>query len=215
MKEYRKIDNVFKFDEKYRIVVGYNDVYNVLKNIEWIGTEKVDGTNIRIYWDGHNIGIAGRTDKAEIPKHLMNYLSSIFLTQEMEYVFEQMFGEKEVYLFGEGYGYKIQKDGEKYFADRINVGFILFDVTVNGYDLSRENVESIADKLNLDVVPIVFKGTLDDALEFVKGNPHSTLGDSTHEMEGLVLQPSVLLFDHKLRPIKCKLKYRDVAKAGV
>ena len=212
MKEYQKIDNIFKFDEKYREIVGMTDTYLTLKDLEWIGTEKVDGTNIRIYWDGHDIKIGGRTNKAQIPTHLMEYLTNVFLNDEMEYVFEQMFGDKEVYLFGEGYGYKIQADGDKYFSDRKTVGFILFDVNINGFDLSRENVIDIADKLNLDYVPIVFRGTLDKAIEFVKEHHNSNLGDYSHEMEGLVLQPSILLYDKNKKMIKCKCKYRDVIK---
>lgn len=212
MKEYMKINNIFKFDEKYRTIVGMTDTYKTLKDIEWIGTEKVDGTNIRIYWDGHEIQVAGRTDKAQIPTHLMEYLSNTFLTKEMEYVFEQMFGEKETYLFGEGYGYKIQANGDKYFIDRKQVGFILFDVNINGFDLSRDNVNGIAEKLGLDVVPVVFRGTLDEAIDFVKQHPQSNLGDWSHEMEGLVLQPSIQLYDYQHKLIKCKCKYRDVIK---
>ena len=212
MKEYMKINNIFKFDEKYRTIVGMTDTYKTLKNIEWVGTEKIDGTNIRIYWDGHNIQIAGRTEKSQIPNHLMEYLSSVFLTQEMEYVFEQMFGEKETYLFGEGYGFKIQTNGGLYFEERKNVGFILFDVNINGYDLSRDNVNNIAEKLGLKCVPVIFKGTLDEAINFVKNNPMSTLGNNEHEMEGLVLQPNILLYDKDKKLIKCKCKYRDVIK---
>ena len=162
-----------------------------MRNIEWIGTEKVDGTNIRIYWDGHKIQIAGRTEKSQIPEHLMNYLSNLFLTQEMEYVFEQMFGEKETYLFGEGYGCKIQANGDEYFEDRKSVGFILFDVNIGGFDLSSDNVNDIAEKLGLKSVPVVFRGTLDDAIKFVKKHNDSTLGNGSHEMEGLVLQPII------------------------
>ena len=213
MKEYQKISNIFKFDEKYRTIIGMTDTYQSLRNIEWIGTEKVDGTNIRIYWDGYKIQIAGRTERSQIPDHLMNYLSNLFLTQEMEYVFEQMFGEKEVYLFGEGYGYKIQANGDKYFEDRKNVGFILFDVNIDfANDLSRDNVNDIAEKLGLKSVPVVFRGTLDDAIEFVKKHHMSTLGDSSHEMEGLVLQPIIQLYDSKHKLIKCKCKYGDVIK---
>ena len=212
MKEYQKINNIFKFDEKYRTIIGITDTYQALKDIEWIGTEKVDGTNIRIYWDGHKIQIAGRTEKSQIPNHLMNYLSNLFLTQEMEYVFEQMFGEKETYLFGEGYGFKIQTNGDKYFEDRKNVGFILFDVNINGFDLSRDNVNDIAEKLGLKSVPVVFEGNLNEAIEFVKKHPMSTLGDNSHEMEGLVLQPIIQLCDSKHNLIKCKCKYVDVIK---
>ncbi len=215
MKEYQKINNIFKFDERYRNIVGMADTYQILRNIEWIGTEKVDGTNIRIYWDGYKIQIAGRTEKSQIPDHLMNYLSNLFLTQEMEYVFEQMFGEKEAYLFGEGYGFKIQTNGDKYIADN-KCGFIVFDINIDGWDLKRKDVDDIANKLGLPSVPVVFEGTLDEAIEFVKKHHMSTLNGGLHEMEGIVLVPrDIQLYDNKHKLIKCKCKYRDMLKAGL
>ena len=42
-KEYQKIGNVFKFDEKFRTIVGLNEPFETLKNIMWEGTEKIDG----------------------------------------------------------------------------------------------------------------------------------------------------------------------------
>lgn len=210
MKEYPKISNVFKFDEKYRCIVGKTETYEVLKNIKWYGTEKVDGTNIRIYWDGHTIQIAGRTERSIIPNHLMEHLSNIFLTKEMEYVFEQLFEDKEVYLFGEGYGVKIQTGGDLYSP---TPKFILFDVNINGYDLKREDVNDIASKLGLDSVPVVFEGTLDEAIDYVKQHHMSTI-NSNHEMEGLVLTPCIQLYDSKGHLIKCKCKYQDLKKVG-
>lgn len=214
MKEYMKISNIFKFDEKYRTILGMTEICDALKDIQWIGTEKIDGTNIRIYWDGHAIEIAGRTDKTQIPSHLLEYLKSIFLTVEMEYVFEQMFGEKETYLFGEGYGFKIQDNGGAYFKNNKDVGFVLFDVNIDGFDLSRNNVNNIAQKLGLEAVPVIFKGTLNEAINYVKQHHMSTLGNNDHEMEGLVLQPVIKLYDERHKPIKCKCKYRDVVKLG-
>lgn len=208
MKEYMKIQNVFKFDEKYRKIIGLNEPYEMLKNIEWYGTEKVDGTNTRICWDGHRISILGHTDKSQLPNHLVDYLSKLFLTPEMEYVFEQIFEDKEVVIYGEGYGNKIQADGEKYTND---VGFIVFDININGFWLLRENVENICERLNLSIVPIVFRGTLDEAKKFVLNHPASTLSNE-HEMEGLVLRPKVQLYDVKGHLITCKLKYRDIIK---
>ena len=217
MKEYLKINNIFKFDEKYRNIVGMTDTYQALKNLVWQGTEKVDGTNIRVHWDGHYISYAGRTDRAEIPTSLQNALDFIFAANEMEYVFEQMFGEKEVTLYGEGYGYKIQANGGAYVDSYDNpVKFILFDVEIDDYYLSRENVNEIADKLGLDKVPVVFEGTLDEAIEYVKKHHMSTLGSHIHEMEGLVLQPKgLVLYDQKKKPLKCKCKYRDLEKGGL
>lgn len=208
MKEYMKIQNVFKFDEKYRKIIALNEPYEMLKNIEWYGTEKVDGTNTRICWDGHRISILGHTDKSQLPNHLVDYLSKLFLTPEMEYVFEQIFEDKEVVIYGEGYGNKIQADGEKYTSD---VGFIVFDININDFWLLRENVENICERLNLYIVPIVFRGTLDEAKKFVLNHPASTLSNE-HEMEGLVLRPKVQLYDVKGHLITCKLKYRDIIK---
>lgn len=209
MKEYLKINNLFTFDEKYRTIKGMSDTYNALKNLVWEGTEKVDGTNIRVHWDGHEISYAGRTDKAQIPTELQNALDFIFANKEMEYVFEQMFGEKTVTLYGEGYGPKIQNGGT--YSDETK--FILFDVEIDDFYLSRDNVNQIANKLGLDRVPVIFSGTLDEAIEYVKKHPMSTLGNHTHEMEGLVLQPlGIVLYDNKKKPLKCKCKYRDIEK---
>ena len=209
MKEYLKINNLFTFDEKYRTIKGMSDTYKTLKNLIWEGTEKVDGTNIRVHWDGHEISYAGRTDKAQIPTELQNALDLIFANKEMEYVFEQMFGEKTVTLYGEGYGPKIQNGGT--YSDETK--FILFDVEIDDFYLSRENVNQIADKLGIDKVPVVFYGTLDAAIEYVKEHHMSTLGNHNHEMEGLVLQPfGLVLYDNKKKPLKCKCKYRDIEK---
>ena len=209
MKEYIKINNLFKFDEKYRTIVGMSETYDALKNIIWEGTEKIDGTNIRIYWDGHKIEFSGRTDKSTIPDELKVLLEKLFLTQEMEYVFEQLFEDKDVILYGEGYGPKIQKGGD-YSKD---TKFILFDIEINDFYLSRKDVNEIAERLGIDSVPVVFKGTLDEAIAFVKEHHMSTLGEHQHEMEGLVLQPmDIVLYDNKKKPLKCKCKYRDIVK---
>ena len=214
-KEYQKIGNVFKFDEKFRTIVGLNEPYETLKNIIWQGPEKIDGTNIRIHWDGHDITYAGHTNKAQIPTNLDNYLKETFLTDEMEYVFEQLFGESEVYIFGEGYGYKIQANGDKYLKDN-KCGFIIFDINIGGWDLKRSNVEDIAAKLGIPSVPVVFEGTLDEAKAYVAKHQMSTLNSGLHEMEGIVLVPrDVQLYDNKHKLIKCKCKYRDMLKAGL
>lgn len=208
MKEYRKIPNVFKFDEKYKKVIGLNEPFNSLSKLTWIGTEKVDGTNIRIHWDGHKIEIGGRTDKAEFQADLKTYLDSIFLTEEMEYIFEQVFGEKDVMIFGEGYGPKIQNGGT--YSDTPK--FIVFDIDINGYHLNRTKINEVSEKLGLDSVPIVFSGDIYDAIKFVGNNPSSRI-NAKHEMEGLVLELEDLdIYDSKGERIKCKCKYRDIKK---
>ena len=214
LREYFKISNLFKFDEKYKNIVGLNDDFNYLKDNIWIGTEKIDGTNIRICWDGHRISIMGHTTKSIIPSNLIEYLNSLFLTQEMEYVFEQMFQEKEVCIYCEGYGYKIQTNGNKYIKNK-ECSIIIFDVFINGFYLRRENVNDIASKLGLQSVPIVFEGTIKEAVEFVSQHQMSTLNGGLHEMEGIVLETKYPLYNAKGFPIKCKIKYQDLVKAGL
>lgn len=207
---YRKIANVFSFDEKYREIKGINEPYNTLKNIEWIGTEKIDGTSVVVHYDGERIEFGGHTAKSQLPDSLIKYLTDTFMTKEMEYVFEQLFEDKEVYIYGEGFGSKIQANGDKYIKD--GVGFIVFEINIDGFDLSRENINDIASKLGLPFVPEVFKGTLDEAIDFVSKHPNSAYNEA-HEMEGLVLQPTVTLYDSKKKLIKCKCKWCDIKES--
>ena len=168
MKEYNKIDTVFERDMNgsKKLIEGEfrSEAVKYLARCTWRFTEKIDGTNIRIHWDGHKITFGGRTERANIPAHLVNKLSEIFLGNETEELFEQKFGEKEVILFGEGYGVKIQNGGDY----RPDVGFILFDVMIGENYQPRETVEEIAKCFGLEIVPIIMEGTIAEAVYFVK-----------------------------------------------
>ena len=183
-----------------------NPTVEYLKDCEWQFTEKVDGTNIRVLWNGHNVEFGGRTDKAIIPKPLEEKLKELFSSYETEQIFEQHFGEKEVFLFGEGYGGKIQGVGNQY---REDVDFILFDVMINGNYQPRENVESIAKTFGIDVVPIVLEGTLQKGVDYVKTNRKSFVARNGAEIEGLVARPKLELQDRTGNRVIVKIKYRD------
>jgi len=140
----------------------------------------------------------------------------LFKVPEMEYIFEQVFGESKAYVFGEGFGGGIQKSGGDYVEDGTSVGFIVFDVQIDGWDLDRANTTDVANKLGLPSVPVCFEGTLDEAKQFVSEHHMSTLNGGKHEMEGLVLVPrDIQLYDKKHHLIKCKCKYRDMVRAGL
>lgn len=208
MKEYHKIETVFERDMQgtKKLIEGKfrNETIEFLKDCPWQFTEKIDGTNIRVHWDGHKIAFGGRTERAQIPTHLLSKLQAMFLNNETEELFEQMFGEKEVILFGEGYGNKIQKVGNLYST---GVHFILFDVMVNGMYLARNNVESIATSLGVDVVPIVLEGSISDAVEFVKKHPNSTIGQAP--MEGVVGRPKIEILTRSGERLIVKIKVCD------
>lgn len=204
--EYTKIPNIFKREEhgNNKLIEGDYSTPELeyLANVPWVWTEKVDGTNIRVVWDGHSVSFGGRTDKAQIPAHLVNKLNELFGGTNKEEIFEQKFGETPVILFGEGFGEKIQKGGGLYGA----VDFILFDVFC-GMWLKRDAVEDIADTFGIRAVPIVNTGTLPEAVEYIRQHPKSSLRDA--ELEGIVCRPLHELADRRGNRIIVKIKCRD------
>ena len=66
----------------------------LLAGIDWIFTEKIDGTNIRVIWDGYRVSFAGRSDNAQIPPVLLAWLESRFGGPDNEQLFEQKFGDE-------------------------------------------------------------------------------------------------------------------------
>ena len=206
--KYHKIEGLYAREEStMRLLNGVfrNPAVEYLKDNEWIFTEKIDGMNTRVYWDGHRVSFAGRTDRAVMPYELYERLQSLFGGEATEQMFEQLFGEKEVILYGEGYGRKIQKGGA-YIP--YGVDFILFDVMINGRFLERANVVDIANALGVNCVPEVFVGTIDEAVAFVKARPDSTIG--TAKMEGLVGVPRINLYDRHGHRIIVKIKVSDM-----
>lgn len=210
MTEYTKIETIFERDMEgtKKLIEGKfrNETVEFLKDNTWYGTEKIDGTNIGIVWDGHKVSYQGRTERASIPAHLMNKLIEMFGGTVNEELFEQKFGEMQVILFGEGYGAKIQKGGGNYRSD---VSFILFDVYLPEQNLwlKRDAIEDIAKTFGINVVPIVYEGNIADAVEFVKSKPKSTIG--VGDMEGIVCKPAVDMLDRMGRRLIVKIKVCD------
>lgn len=110
-------------------------------------------------------------------------------------------------LFGEGFGRKIQKGGGNYIPD--GVDFILFDVYLPESDLwlQRDAIEDIASVFNIRVVPMIMTGTVNQAVEFIKEHPKSTIGNAM--MEGLVGTPICGLRDRQGKRIITKVKVCD------
>jgi len=207
MVEYHKIEGLFKRDEMTKKLLANefrNETVDMLKNCEWEFTEKIDGTNVRVVWDGHKVSFYGRTDRAVLPGRLLAALETAFGGEVNEQIFEEHFGETEVTLYGEGYGAKIQNGGD-YRSDN---AFILFDVQIGDLFLTRKDVECIAQYFGVDVVPIVLRGTIEDGIRFVKARPNSTIG--TAKMEGVVGRPRVELRDRRGNRVIVKIKVRDM-----
>jgi len=197
MKQYHKIQTVFLRDPENRhktLLDGQwaKPEFGILKDIEWTYTEKIDGTNIRIMWDGENVRFGGKTDNAQIPTVLISTLQDTFTKEIMLAAFPEA---TEACLYGEGYGMKIQKGGN-YIPDKAD--FILFDVKIGEWWLLRESVEEISNNLNVGIVPILGKGSLTNAIEMVKEGFTSTISHNKEYIaEGLIMKPSTELFNRK------------------
>ncbi len=209
MKQYHKIEGLFKRDmegDKQLIEGSFrNECVEYLKDNVWQWSEKIDGTNVRIGWDGHKVSFGGRTDNAQMPMPLMERLQELFSGDTNEELFEQKFGEDQVILYGEGYGGKIQSGG----AYNPTQDFILFDVMVGDVFLERENIEDIANAFGIKVVPIILKGTIQEAIDYVKTKPNSVISVEKKESEGLVGVPKVRLTDFRGNRIIVKIKVKD------
>ena len=207
--EYHKIQTVFKRDRANKnktLLEGEWTLpeFEYLANNEWVFTEKVDGTNIRVMYKNGRILFAGRTDNSNMPTPLVNRLEDLFADGVER--FQRVFGDSTVCLYGEGYGDRIQK-GRKYRPDQ---DFVLFDVLVDGWWLRREDVDDVARKFNLDSVPVVGTGTLYDMVENAKNGIQSTWGD--FQAEGYVARPRVELKTRGGERIITKIKCRDFPK---
>lgn len=209
MKEYIKIETPFQRDMNgsKKLIEGAwrNETVEYLKDNPWVFTEKIDGTNISVDWDGHAVSFYGRTERASIPAPLANFLFATFGGPVNEQMFEQVFANSHVILYGEGYGPKIQNGGDY----REDVSLILFDIYFPEQDLwlKREAVENIARSFGIDAVPIIFTGTIQDAIDYVKTAPQSRFG--TAKMEGLVGRPAVEVRDRRGNRVITKIKVRD------
>lgn len=210
---YIKINTPFERDTEgtKKLIEGKfrNETVEYLKNNTWLCSEKIDGTNIGIVWDGHKVSFQGRTERAQIPAPLVNKLNELFGGTVNEEMFEQKFGEMNVILYGEGYVPKIQKGGGLY---RDDVSFILFDVYLPDQNLwlKRDAVEDIAKSFGIDVVDIVLTGTLQEAVDFIKTKPKSHIGNAN--MEGLVCRPAIEMLDRMGRRVIIKIKVCDFAE---
>lgn len=207
MKEYHKIQTVFKRDPATNhrtLLLGDYSLpeFHYLRDVDWMWTEKVDGTNIRVMPNGGKICFGGKTERAQIPATLYNALVGLFPPE----VFLQtdIDPAASVCLYGEGYGAKIQKGGGNYRQDQ---SFVLFDVKIGDVWLQRANVEDIGDKLGIDIVPPVGVGSLTDMVSFVRQGFKSHWGD--FQAEGVVARPVTELRTRMGHRVITKLKSKD------
>lgn len=209
MKQYQKIQTVYLRDPetKFKTLLDgqfAKPEFAQLKNMKWRATEKVDGTNIRVIWDGEKVEFRGKTDRAQIPPLLLEVLKEKITTEKLASVFGD---DVNVCLYGEGYGYKIQS-GKGYLSDSHD--FILFDVVVNDWYLLFDDTVGIANKMGIKHVPEIGLLTLSEAVNLVKTGFESKISEDQNLIsEGLILKPVQDMFNRKGERIITKIKHKD------
>ena len=209
---YHKINSPFKRDietKGHPLIMGDWAVpeFEMLQNIWWVAYEKIDGTNIRIIYDGETVTFGGRTERAQIPAHLVNFLKEKFVLELFEDVFPDVTLENPITLYGEGFGHKIQKGGGNYFGGKPEVGFCLFDIRVGHWWLKDIDVDDVVAKLDTFRAPQISAGSLDNLICLVEDGLKSQFGD--FYAEGLVAKPILQLFDRSGKRIIIKIKHKD------
>jgi hypothetical protein len=82
MNQYHKINSLYKRspDGKKMLFGEYSQPeFEYLADNIWVFTEKVDGTNIRVMWDGTYLRFGGKTDNAQIPAKLEKFFHLILM----------------------------------------------------------------------------------------------------------------------------------------
>lgn len=208
--EYQKIPTPFRRDtsrgpNRNKVIEGdwVSDELRYLQDANWLWTEKVDGTTIRVHWTGHKVVFGGRTADAQIPAKLIQVLTDMFPEELFEQKFQGTTGTA-VTLYGEGYGAGIQKGGNY----RPDMSFVLFDVRIGEWWLRRSDVEDVAKSMGIDVVPLIFTGSIWDAITRVREGLMSQWNPKVYA-EGLVGVTEVGLLDRSGDRIMVKIKKKD------
>lgn len=209
MNTYHKIQTVYKRDPNNNFKTLLEGQYSLpefeyLKDNKWLFTEKIDGTNTRIIFTGKHIDIRGKTDKATSYEFYFNKLLYEMNNRIDKFIEVFSTTEEDICLYGEGYGAKIQRGGGNYRSDQ---GFILFDIKIGNWWLKRKDIEDIAKHLDIDIVPIIGEGTLDEMVEKTRNGFNSIFGNFL--AEGIVARPEIELFTRNNKRIITKIKYKD------
>lgn len=196
-----------KMDASYR-----NPELTYLQDNHWTYKRKLDGENIRIYWNGEQALWNGKTNRFNCSADFQNYMNETFI----EEIFEEKFGrDKEVYIYGEKMGPKTQSNELELDKDEL----VIFDVEIDGTFLGEENIKQVADYFSVkSVYDYMPEEDLHDDLLDAYGDPLEMellhLIDAVADglfsnWEGIVCTPACNVKDHNGKRIIVKIKNKD------
>jgi len=210
--KYSKINTLWKREDnkKGNIIEGE---YSMLEfhNIKlWYVEEKIDSTNVRVIYTPDTLEFRGRTDNAKIHEQgkLLEWLKENITISDLK----KEFGDTEVILYGEGFDPKIN-------TMWTDTGFVLFDIKIGKFWLTRDSVKDIAERLFLDTPPFLGVMNEEEITQYVKTEPYSKYIGDRYDMfylsEGIVARPVNELFARNGDRVIFKLKLSDYRKLNI
>ena len=163
------------------------ELLGYLSDLQWIYRRKLDGSNMRVQWNGEQALWNGKSNAYQCGSDITEYMNNVF----QEEIFEEKFGrDKNVVIFGEIMGPKVQTNELKLDSP----SFIIFDVNINGTWLYPGDVCNIADYFGLNTCYTYMDGGLghSDTLEnLIK----RVAGGEFKDWEGVVATPLLEMRD--------------------
>lgn len=173
-----------------------------LSEIDWVYKRKLDGENQRVYWNGEQAVWNGKSDRYVCSAEWEEYMNSTFL----EEIFEEKFGrDKEVLLFGERMGKKVQTNELK--LDHTE--FILFDVAVGNTFLGQDAINEIAHAFGIHSCFDFMQGSDMMYIDTLEKLIERCANGEFKDWEGIVATPMVELRDAHGSRIITKIKTCD------
>ena len=191
--------------ERYIDIENLRNFLNVIsEGEEVVVTEKIHGTNSRIgYIEGVLLaGSHGLQRKRPDPEKLATntYWFPATLPPVMSLLDALKEQHKQVILFGEVYGSRIQK---LHYGRMRNLGYAAFDLYVDGRYLDYDAFWRLCDTHGVETTPVLDRGPY--SLDFVRGlsGGQTTLPDD-HIREGVVIKPAKERYDPKIGRVVLK-----------
>jgi len=201
---YPKIQSVFKrTEDKLFLPVFRHPVFEYLYDADWSIAEKMDGVNVRVFWDGEAVSFAGRSANSSFNQAQLAYLHTVFPV-------EKFFGLDACYLFGEMVGKDCHTN--RYLLQTVE--FFLFD----SFQLSSQSWQSedtltmFAERFGIrQPAKIEHILTLREIVEISYLNFGNPTSESFPRIpcEGIILRPLTPLFLAHGERVITKMKYAD------
>lgn len=203
---YPKIESLFNRDENFKVIPGDYRLEEFSYVDKWLVTEKIDGTNLSLYFDYDSAEYRGRTESAQFNKSQVEFLDNLLDSTRdaaVGIMDDYKLGSFEV--FGELFGAGIQRGG-----GYGPLQFRAYDMRVDErVFLGHYAVEDNADRLEINTVQYWPDMTTDEIVDSVEEGFDSWIPGANKNAEGVVAKTANPLYTQNGKRLIAKLKTKD------